>query len=208
MNQFIKLVCISIAFIASAHAMQDADLGKRLITAAYTGASKEVERLINTRAPIDYANFSGTTALMYAAMHNHIPCTQALITAKAQVNQVDNGNQTALAWAAANSHQSISELLVEAMLWTPSQKQKTKICIFIDCLKKQRALWEIYRIRKDLFKNHLAQAAYEQNRNDFANSIAYQQIAKLEDYPIKIALLEKYNPEPATPDSQSWCSVQ
>ena len=172
-----------------------------------------VQILIAAGAQANHKNVYGTTALMRAAEYNILPCAKALIEAGAQVNLADKHGWTALMLAAHRGNQPFCELLVERMLWIPNQKQKTKICIFVDSLKKQKAMSELYRNCKALFKRHLAQAIYEQNRNNFANSIAYQELIRIKALRLMCTkqievLLEKYNPGGNNAEPQSWCSVQ
>jgi len=97
MNTFIKLIYLSILVSAPAHAMQNnTDLGKWLIKAARANDHKEIERLIEAGAPVNYTEENGMPALMLAAAHDNLNCINALIAARAQVNMADNYGWTAL----------------------------------------------------------------------------------------------------------------
>jgi len=253
MNKFIKLVCLSIAVIAPAHAMQnDADLGNKLIIAIAEGDDKKAEQLIKAGVPIDYENnmgwtalrmaatngrldclqmlitqkaqinqpnIYGSTALMRAAQHGQLPCVKALIAAGAHLNLASNADRTALMSAAVNDNQPVCELLVDAMLWLPNKDQKAKIITFLGITKFRKYVCplKLDAYLQNEFKALLRALVYEDNKKNFASSIAYQELNKIQKSgatksPIcrKIIedFLEKYNPGGNNSKSQSRCTVQ
>jgi ankyrin repeat protein len=238
MNKFIKLACLTIVFTFSAHTMQnDADLGRQLVAAARAGDHKEIERLIEAGAPINYTESYGMTALMRAVNGTNLNCIKALIAAGAQVNMADTYGWTAvlfatkyqpqfletliaagarvnhatyLGWTALKHavfmvNRPICELLAERMLWIPNKAQKVQMLTLIGLIKFRKILCLPgldANLRNEL-KTPCHAAVYEQNKNNFVNSIAYQEIAQLRESNTKKALLEKYNTQPTTSNSQS-----
>lgn len=115
MNKFIKLICLSILVIAPAQAMQnDAELGRQLIDAAEIGDHKEIERLIEADAPVNYVDGYSRLALHFAAARGHLNCLQLLIAAKAQVNLATTDGWTALMCAANERNLSCIKALIAA----------------------------------------------------------------------------------------------
>lgn len=179
-----------------------------LMGAAEKGYLPCVQALIGAGAKVDHVDNYGWTALMFAVKsHNH-DVLQALIASGARANLANKCGTTALKYAVLSNDflpipkdllLSTCELLVEAMLRIPNQKQKTQMVKFLSCLKHRRqGLREIDRNRKEFFETAFTQEVYFQNRDNFAKSVAYQEIAKLPEGPIKKALLEKYNRNPNT----------
>ena len=90
------------------------------------------------------------------------------------------------------------EVFVEALLHLPNTEQQKKIVILIG-LNKYRNKLNSFGFGKNFartFKPHLRAAIYDQNKQDFENSIAYQEVNKLQDCPTKKHLLEKYSNKP------------
>jgi hypothetical protein len=167
-----------------------------LMAAASKGHLTCVQALITANAHVNYTtNFSGDTALIQAAFYDHLPCLQALIAAKANINHRDNLNKdTALTWAAKMDHSSICEALVEALLHFPNEQQKHTIITWLG-LNKYRNKLQFLGLGPNFahtFKPHLHAAIYDQNKQDFKKSIAYQEVNKISDGRTKRYLLEKY----------------
>jgi len=114
-DRLFKLVCLSIVLSAPAHAMQnDTDLGMQLIDAAEAGDHKEIERLIETDAPVNYVDGYSRLALHFTAARGHLNCLQLLIAAKAQVNLATTDGWTALMCAAKERNLSCIKALIAA----------------------------------------------------------------------------------------------
>jgi ankyrin repeat protein len=184
--------------------------------AAARGQLNCLQILIARKAQINQPNIYGSTALMQAAQHGELPCVKALIAAGAQLNLANNAGWTALMNALYGGHTSTCELLVNAMLWIPNQKQKTKIVTFLGIAKFRKYLRTIQldAYLRNEFKAPLRALVYEDNKENFASSIAYQELMKIKESPdmqsysmitLMEALLEKYNPGGNNSDSQSWC---
>jgi hypothetical protein len=257
MNKFIKLICLSIALIAPAHAMQamqnDAVLGRQLLTAAKVGDHKELERLIKAGVPVDYMDSWEMTALQFAAFEGHLDCIRILIAGGALVNHQDIHGETALLCATtykrlpcikallaagarvdlANTcdwtpltfaifnkgHQPVYELFINAMLLIPNKDQKKRMITFLGITKLRKNLYPsgLYAYLRNELKRTCPAAVYDNNKNNFESSIAYQKLMRIKVLPLMegpesqkriAALLEKYNPGGNNSESQSWCSVQ
>jgi len=66
-------------------------------------------------------------------------------------------------------------------------------------------LWEIFRQRNAILKEPFLEAICEQNRSNFRNSVAYQEVAKIQDEPVKKDLLEKFD---RNEKAKSGCNIQ
>ena len=157
-----------------------------------------VQALIEARANINQSNTYGDTALNRSALNQRLFCVQALINANANVNHPNNCGNTALSWATTWKHVSISEALAEAFLHLPNAEQQKKIVILLG-LNKCRNKLNSLGFGKNFasaFKPYLRAALYDQNKHDFENSIACQEVNKLKDGLIKRNLLEKYSNKP------------
>lgn len=180
-----------------------------LIGAVMGGSLNCLKLLITAGAQVNYTNSLGWSALPWAVRYGHLDCAHELITAGAQINQACIEQLASLMHvneADWHRYHPICELLVEAMLWVPNHEQKKRMCILLSCLKSRRtALWELYRNSKDLLRTAFAQEIYDQNKNNFMSSVAYQEVSKLEDSPFKNsllkALLAKYSTHTNTSES-------
>jgi ankyrin repeat protein len=185
--------------------------------AASHGHLSCMQTLIAQKAQINQTNIYGSTALMRAAESGHLPCVKALIAAGAQDNLATQLNWIALTHAINNSNQTMCELFVERMLWIPTKDQKAKIITFLGIAKFRKSLClpELDANLRNQFKAAWPTAVYEDNKKNFANSIAYQELDKIQksgamQNPLgrKIIedLFEKYNP--GGNSSKSKCTVQ
>ncbi len=85
-----------------------------LLSAAYEGDTKEMERLIAEGADVNEASYGGRiTALHWAAEKGHAGAVRLLIEKGADVNASNSSGYTALDWAALNGHAKIVRLLLE-----------------------------------------------------------------------------------------------
>ena len=73
-----------------------------------------VARRIKAGVDVNATNFSGTTALMYAAHSNAVDTTRLLIKAGADVDAKDKFAETALMYAAQNNAADTTKLLIES----------------------------------------------------------------------------------------------
>jgi len=114
MNQFIKILCLSILASAPAHAMQDY-LGEQLIRAASGGNSEEIMQLIDQGAPLDYENEWCSTPLLGATQSNNHACVRMLLEANAPVDQADDCGNTVLLYAVRHGrYETLKQLLIVA----------------------------------------------------------------------------------------------
>jgi ankyrin repeat protein len=198
-----------------------------LIYAAGSGNVFCVRELIAAKARVNYVTNNNYTALMHAARCGHKGTAEELIAADARlrwrgvkrVNSLGNLEEipSLLYWSTRSNRLEMSELVVEALLAIPNQKQKSSIIAFFALLKlkgQKLECREPYRKRDFFFKDHLSKAIYEQNRNNFAESVASEEVAKLELFsknmacPIQSSLLKKYANPSNTQKSQTICSIQ
>jgi ankyrin repeat protein len=163
-----------------------------------------VEALIAAKADVNLKNENRYTPLTQAVMCKKLSCVQALIAANVHINQPDPFGHTPLKEAARNGSQSICEALAEALLCLPNAEQQEKIVILLGLNKCRNELNSLGFGKNfaSAFKPYLRAALYNQNRQNFQNSIAYQEINKLHSSslslsgPIKKHLLEKYSNKP------------
>jgi hypothetical protein len=164
-----------------------------LMGAATDGDLDCVRALIAAGAQINYTNYAGESALSWAVRHHNLECVQELITAGARINQATiigiphNLNEYESNWP---RYQLICELLVEAMLWIPNQDQKKSMCAFLACAKKYGKKYGFATGFISAWRAPLLAATYQENKNNFINSVAYHEMIKLEDSPFKAILLK------------------
>jgi len=173
-----------------------------------------LQLLIAKKAQVNHANKHGATALMRAARFNYLTCMKELIAAGAQVNHIDNYGRTALLGAIDNGSQQACELLIDAMLWIPTQKQKVGMSTFLGIKSRKR----LFQPRLDAslrskFKEIWRRTVYENNKQDFASSIAYKELIRIKDLHLEWrnfieVLLNKYNPVQNNSKPQSFCNIQ
>jgi len=221
---FSRLMFIAIFIATPAHAMQDAadDLGEQLFLAAGDIDLKEIQRLIEAGAPIDYVQEDYDMTPMQAVIeyahiepNNALLCLNAFITAGAQINLANRVGTTALEHATFLYNQPICELLINAMLWIPTPEQRTRMITLLGINKHRKALGLDGCLRNQ-FKSLWPTAVYEDNKKNFASSIAHQELMRIKVLPemqapknteLLEALIEKYNPGGNNAESQSWCTV-
>lgn len=190
-----------------------------LQTAATYGRLQCLEMLIAKKAQINQINKYGSTALTRAAEYDRLPCAKALIAAGAQVNLVNLSGWTPLMRAIYHSNYDDSpmcDLFVDAMLCIPNKEQKAKMVTFLGINKYRKNLGLDRNLRHEL-KNIWPLAVYENNKENFADSIAYHELMLIQrsremgGYLCQhriAALLEKYNPGGNNSGSTTLCSVQ
>jgi ankyrin repeat protein len=84
-------------------------LGCAFASVAGKGSLAAVQWLLSQSVPVDITGFSGGTALIRAAAHDHPAVVEALLRAGADPNRRDNDTETALMWAA--DHAGNAEVL-------------------------------------------------------------------------------------------------
>jgi hypothetical protein len=211
MNLYIKLVCLSIAVSFHVHAMQNVnELGKQLLVAAGDSDYHEAERLIKAGAPVNYLAENYDMTIMQRAIE---------YTYQKKNSPILYASSTALALAIYNNEPAICNLFINAMLWIPTSEQKARmITLFgIDKFRKNICPYGLDANLRNEFRELWHIIVYENNKDNFATSIAYQEIMRIKDLPymqdpeckkLIAALLEKYNAKAATTSSQSWRSLQ
>ena len=198
-----------------------------------------VRELIAAKADVNYVSFFtqyGNTPLIQAAYNGHRPCVEELVAARARltcrlakVNSFGNmeaiydspARNSAVCWAVKGNQREISEFLIEKLLKVPNRTQKTSIIALFSLIKRKIptiAQAVAYRDRDSFFKEPFREAMYVQNRNNFAESIAGEEVAGLEEMrrqgmlkkfdPIVIYLQKKYGNKSKTPKSQKQCTIQ
>jgi len=170
-------------------------LGYRVLARATVFPSC-LRQLIKAKAEINFADAAGGTALLFATAYGPLESIQALIKANAKINHETNRGETPLKCAVKRKDTPICDALIEALLHMPSNKAQRQnlITLFgIDTYRCALSKFGFYKdIRHELYKA-LRHAIYCHNIQDFKNSLAYQELDKLEDdNPRKKALLEKY----------------
>lgn len=159
------------------------------------------QALIKAGAQVNHKNISGCTALHWATANGNLSSVQTLIAAKAHINSMDNNGHTPL-WNAAESINAeeiiICEELVNALLKLPNKTQKQSILTFLGCGTKQKELFRIYQVPKDiarLIAKLMLEACEQKNRTNFVGSVASDEVDKIENESIKNNLFKKYNPK-------------
>jgi ankyrin repeat protein len=197
-----------------------------LLEAAASGNVLCVRELIAARALVNHVTNENHTALMQAVSCGHTAIAKELIALGARLrwrgvkrmNSVGEFEEvpSVLYWATRNNRE-VGELVVEALLKVPNEKQKLSIITFFGLIKRKiSAIGQSisYRNRDSFFKGPLSEALRTQNRNNFAESVAGEEMAKLKLFykgfapPTQIYLLNKYANAPNTTQSQSKCSIQ
>jgi ankyrin repeat protein len=101
--------------LAAGASVSDSKPGASPVFAAITAGSVDsVHRLLRRNAPVDPADASAATALMYAAQTGSTEVISALIAAGAEVNRQDDAGDTALIIAARSGHIEACRLLLRA----------------------------------------------------------------------------------------------
>jgi ankyrin repeat protein len=116
MSKFIIYVYLLIFFDTSAHGMDnDVSLGNQLVAAAAAGNQEKVKRLLDAKAPIDYADTRyNWTVLIAAASKGRSECVRMLIDAQACVDYAANGDTTALMFAIGHGYSDCVRMLIAA----------------------------------------------------------------------------------------------
>jgi ankyrin repeat protein len=120
MNKFISILLSTLLIGHALQAMDvtSSDAGKQLIKAAGAGNLAAVEKFLAEGVNLDYQN-SGRTALMVAAIRNHLEICKLLITNGASVNLRSNiredefAGESALMAAARRGNLEICKLFLE-----------------------------------------------------------------------------------------------
>jgi ankyrin repeat protein len=73
--------------------------GKELLDALWANDTAAIRHLIDQGAPVDAADESGSSALMYAAVYSEIGTMRMLLDRGADPNHADNSGATALMWS-------------------------------------------------------------------------------------------------------------
>lgn len=164
-----------------------------LIWAVSTGDVLCVRELIGAKADINYITHNNKTALINAVGWAHKEIVEELIGAGARLRwkgarKVGESGEleripSVLFKAAGNTHAPMCELVIEGLLKIPNDKQKLSIIVFLGLMKRKIPLIGqavAYRDRDAFFKNFFREAVYKQNRNNFAESVAGEEVANLE----------------------------
>jgi len=144
-----------------------------LILAATRGNLDCVQALIAAKADVNHESIIRGTALIYA---NELSCIQALLAAGARVNHVDKNGDTALVRAERSGQLEACELFINAMLWVPNQRRKAQMVTILGIAKfrKSLCLKRLDGYLHNKFKAVLRTLVYEDNKKNFAGSIAYK----------------------------------
>lgn len=169
--------------------------------AAANGFVPCLNALLEAKADVNITGERGSSALINAVRYDHLPCITILIAAGAKLNfRANQYTDTALEEATYRNRNDICEALIEAMLHLPNQTQEKSIIALLGLNKFQQALgflgFGTGKKFADFFKPYLRAALYNQNNQDFQNSIACQKINELPDCQYKKDVLEKYSNKP------------
>lgn len=96
-----------------ADASSKGELAKQLITAAESGDTAAIKRLISDGANPNTADAGNRSALLLSVMAGYGESAEALLRRGAVVDTADSNGQSALMWAAKNGHTNVAELLLE-----------------------------------------------------------------------------------------------
>lgn len=169
-----------------------------LMHAARGNRLSSLNALIEANADVNRTDRDGNTALMKAAESHNTECLKALIQANANIHYSTQTGETALTQAAQDRNLPICTILVDAMLWIPNPEQKKKIIILLG-LNKYRNTLGFLGFGPNFaptFIPHLRAAIYEQNKQNFVQSVAFAEIYKIKNDSIRRKLLENYSIKP------------
>lgn len=228
-NLILHVMLLSMFITNCSQAMENIyDMGRELILVVNGyGDLKEIERLIREGAPVNYLDKIYDTTPLLTAIQNEFHSSapfeltriKTLIAAGAQVDLANTAGWTPLMLAIFNGNHQICELLIDAMLKIPTKEQKKQmVTLFgIDKFRKNLCPYGLDNNLRNEFKVLWPITVHENNKHNFANSFAYQEIMRIKSAPNLggpdsqkriAALLEKYNPGGNNTKSESWCSVQ
>jgi hypothetical protein len=114
MTQIAKILGFFLLVAGSTgHAMNDPKLGEQLLNAAGDGNYERVVTLLDCGADVNYANWSGWTALIGGVQSQNKRLIQLLLDRGADINHVDFNGCTVLQVAASRDDLSIIKLLID-----------------------------------------------------------------------------------------------
>ncbi|XP_063406214.1 kinase D-interacting substrate of 220 kDa-like [Mytilus trossulus] len=93
--------------------MEDWNEFQKFIEAAKNGRVEELKLCLANGANIDFKDYSGQTALMWAAWWGHVEVCQLLLENRCNKDITDVYGETALMWAASRGHVEVCRLLLE-----------------------------------------------------------------------------------------------
>lgn len=213
--------CVQALIAAGANVnLKDKKCKTAIMLAASKGDLTCLQMLLKAGAKVNEVDEHGERALTFAILRENLHCIQPLIAAGSRINFETYNGWTPLMFAIEFTNDAdcafICDQLIDAMLHMPTREQKAQIITLlgIDTFKKKLSL---DKYLQNELKKALRMTIYRKNKENFAGSIAYQELMRIKDLSQTkdpssqqriAALLEKYNPGGNNAGSTSWCSVQ
>jgi len=155
--------------------------------------------LINNGADVNAKDKFSNTPLMVATQALQLKTVEFLLSQEGiDVNHANSVGSTALMWAAETCFNPTCEALIEALLYIPNATQKERIIAWLGMNKCRNEL-NFLGLGPNFartFKPHLCTAIYDQNKQNFEQSVACQEVNKIPYRLVKQHILEKYSNKP------------